>query len=116
MNRLHKCRSCSQDIITPGLCFICEKRDKAQILSIKEGLERYKNNKCYVCQKLADTRPYGDDGQNICHPCMISDPKRQETAYRIVAERMSGPGPYILTPEGPIAVQDLADRRKSPIN
>lgn len=76
-------------------------------------MSRYNKNKCYVCDQLAETRPYGEDNQNICHPCMISDPKREETAERILAERMSGPGPYVLTPEGPIAIQDLADRRNN---
>lgn len=74
-------------------------------------------NKCYVCKELAETRPYGEDSQNICHPCMMSDPDRLATARRILSERLRPSEPMVLTASGPIRYADwIRGERKSRCN
>jgi hypothetical protein len=35
---------------------------------------------CGLCARVLETRPYGEDGQRICHPCFINgDEKLQAT-------------------------------------
>ena len=80
-------------------------------------MARYNKNKCYICDKLADTRPYGEDNQNICHPCMMSDPDRLATARNILSERLRPSEPMVLTASGPIRYEDwIRGERKSRCN
>ena len=37
---------------------------------------------CYLCQTPQETRPYGENGQDICFPCMKASPEREATAQK----------------------------------
>lgn len=91
----------------PGMIRIAAKAVVGSVMSIK--------NKCYVCQNLAETRPYGEDNKNICHPCMVADPEREATARRILRERLRPSEPMVLTDSGPIRYADWirAQRRNN---
>lgn len=38
--------------------------------------------RCDFCLRSAETRPYGPDGREICHDCMMATPQRQAEAKR----------------------------------
>jgi hypothetical protein len=42
---------------------------------------------CELCGRVAHLRPYGPNGENICHPCGQKDP---EGTNRAIIRAMSG--------------------------
>jgi len=43
---------------------------------------------CEMCGKVAELRPYGPNGENICFPCGMKD---EETTARQFLEVVTGP-------------------------
>lgn len=44
-------------------------------------------DECEACGELAELRPYGKDGANVCYPCAMKDPGE---AKRQIAKRFEG--------------------------
>lgn len=45
------------------------------------------DGKCELCGAIEETRPYGPNGKQICHPCGLKDPAETE---RQMAHRLFG--------------------------
>ena len=46
--------------------------------------------KCSYCGEVAECRPYGKGGADICHPCARSTPERWAEAERQMRVRLFG--------------------------
>lgn len=46
--------------------------------------------KCEVCGKIAETRPYGRGGEEVCFRCGTSSPEAAEEARRRFLEFLDG--------------------------
>ena len=62
---------------------------------------------CYICgSSERELRPYGEDGKDICFPCMTESPERRQTAREQLGKRLDSAdkktGAAMLTPEGPV--------------
>lgn len=42
---------------------------------------------CFLCGKIAETRPYGPNGEEICYECGMKD---QETTNRVMGKVLFG--------------------------
>lgn len=38
--------------------------------------------KCDLCGKIAETRPYGPNGEDVCFPCGMKDEKAAKRGFR----------------------------------
>ena len=56
-------------------------------MSRRGVIEVTEPNKCQLCGKVAELRPYGPNNENICHPCGMKDEK---TTKRKFAEVVFG--------------------------
>ncbi len=50
--------------------------------------EEQSDGKCEVCGEMAELRPYGRDGANVCFPCGMKD---EDEALRRFAAILNGP-------------------------
>jgi hypothetical protein len=51
-----------------------------------------------------ELRPYGPNGADVCAECTIGakkTPAREAEAKRQLRGALAGPGPHVLTPDGP---------------
>ncbi len=60
-------------------------------------------SECYLCGSTEECRPYGENAQMICHPCMTSSPEREAEAHRQFEAQMNGCGSVAIigTEAGP---------------
>mgnify|MGYP001559821324 FL=1 len=50
-------------------------------MSRRGVIERTKDQKCDLCGKFAETRPYGPRGENVCFACGMKDEKAAERQF-----------------------------------
>lgn len=50
-------------------------------------IEKEPKGKCELCGKIAELRPYGPNGENICVECGMKD---KNTTLRRMAQRLFG--------------------------
>ena len=46
-----------------------------------------KPEKCDMCEKIKELRPYGPNGERICYECYMKD---EETMYKIMCKVLFG--------------------------
>lgn len=46
--------------------------------------------RCDLCGAVAETRPYGPNGENICHPCGTGTPEARAASRRAFDARFGG--------------------------
>ena len=51
-------------------------------------IEKEKPKKCQFCGKIAETRPYGPNGEDICFDCGMSTPMMKKAAEKKCSERL----------------------------
>lgn len=45
-------------------------------------IEHQPPEKCELCGKVAECRPYGPNGENVCFTCGMKDEKAAERAFK----------------------------------
>jgi phage/plasmid primase-like uncharacterized protein len=45
------------------------------------SIEKQKDQKCELCGKIEELRPYGKNGENICFDCGMLDPTTTERRF-----------------------------------
>lgn len=51
-------------------------------------IEKEKPKKCQFCGKVAETRPYGPSGENVCIDCAMSTPMMKKAAEKECSRRL----------------------------
>lgn len=71
---------------------------------------------CQLCQKPAELRPYGPNGESICFDCSQSTPEMQAAAVRQFITRLEAAGNesdvIVLGPDGPkpATIEDVVNQ------
>lgn len=57
-------------------------------MSRRGVIEREPAQTCELCGAIAETRPYGPDGTEVCHPCAMKDESnaRKWCGYHLFGE------------------------------
>lgn len=64
---------------------ILRKDDKGHLHVFE--LAHQPDSKCELCGDMAECRPYGPNGENVCHPCGMKD---EEAAKRQFFKHLDG--------------------------
>jgi len=65
---------------------------------------------CDLCGNTAELRPYGPNGENVCHPCGVKD---RATMERHVRERLGGAKVVVLSNGDVVELEVLRKESKS---
>jgi hypothetical protein len=65
---------------------------------------------CHLCGKVAETRPYGPNGEEICYECGQKDPLTTETQMNI---RLFGDDPATAAANAKIAASERERERSA---
>ena len=50
------------------------------------------SQRCTVCRKVSECRPYGKNGAEVCFKCATASPEAEEEAKRQMGLRLFGEG------------------------
>ena len=68
-------------------------------------IEAESPQRCEMCGKVAETRPYGPKGEEVCFPCGMMDEAAMKRAFgRFLNGERAGPPPIPHAPACPGAV------------